>query len=63
MEQKVVIIVFCSNLSYGLHPESISLLFADFSSTTPVKDCVPRQFTLSQTIVFVLSAMTDQRLR
>ena len=26
-------------------------------------DCIPRQFTLSETIVFILSAKADQRKR
>jgi len=28
-----------------------------------LKDCVPRQFTLFKTIIFILSAMADQRKR
>jgi len=27
-----------------------------------LKDCVPRKFTLSKTIVLILSAMVDQRM-
>jgi len=44
------------NLGYCLHPETIPPHFADFSSTTHVQGRVPRQFTLSETIVFILSA-------
>jgi len=36
MGQKVMIIGFCGNLDYRLHPETISPLFADLSSTTHV---------------------------
>jgi len=36
---------FGRNLGYRLHPGTISLLFADLSSTTHAKDYVPRQFS------------------
>jgi len=54
-----VIIRFWWNLGYCLHPETISPLFADLLTTT--HDCVPRLFTLSKTIVFILSAMAGYR--
>jgi len=59
MGQKVMI-MFGGNLGYRLHPETISPLFADISSTTHASDCVPPLFTLSETVVFVLSAVADQ---
>jgi len=54
---------FRGNLGLRLGPETISPLFADLSSTTQVYDCVLGQFTLSETIVFILSAKADQRKR
>jgi len=36
MDQKVIIIGFGGNLGYRLHPETISLHFADPSSTAHV---------------------------
>ena len=41
MVQKLLI-GFGVNLGYRLHPESISILFADLFSTTHVQDCSPR---------------------
>ena len=58
-----VIIRFGGNLGYRLHPGTISPLFADLSFTTHVLHCVPRKFTLSETIIFILSAVADQRVR
>jgi len=54
---------FGRNLGYRLHPETISPLFADLSFITHVQDCVPRQFTLSETIIFILFTVADQRKR
>jgi len=47
---------FRINLGYRLHPETIPPHFADLSSTTHVQGRVPGHFTLSETIVFTLSA-------
>ena len=57
------ILGFGGNLGSRLHPGTISPLFADLSPTTHVYDCVTQLFTLFETIVFILSAMADQRMR
>jgi len=41
--------------------KTVSPLFEDISPTTFVEDYVPQWFTLLETVVFVLSALTDQR--
>jgi len=58
---KMYSLSFGGNLGYHLRLETITT--SPDLSTTHVQDCVPRWFTLSETIVFILSAMADQRKR
>jgi len=58
MGQKVIT-GFGVNLTYRLHPGTISPLFADLLYTSHAQDCVPRLFAFSETVVFILSAIAD----
>jgi len=62
MVQKLII-MFWWEFGLSSASKSTSPLFANPPSTMHVQDCVPRQLTLSETIVFILSAKADQPKR
>jgi len=54
---------FWWNLGCRLHPDTISSLFADLSSTTHGLDCVPIVHFIRYNCLYFVCYVVDQRMR